>query len=67
MAIEKTVTYADVVPELADAWSFVMTHLDEVGPDPHITIQPSHRVTVVGDDVDTVRMFGVSVSGMVPQ
>ncbi|WP_344766256.1 hypothetical protein [Aeromicrobium panaciterrae] len=54
--------------ELADAWAFVMAHVDSVGPDPNIEIKPIwvYRVAEMDDNDDPPRHFSVVVSGMVP-
>lgn len=68
--IEVTRKFATTVEELADAWAFVMEHIDEVGDSPRITISPvwSFDWNDAGrDDAPTPpRHFGVSVSGMTP-
>lgn len=66
--IEKTTRYATSVPTLADAWAFVMEHLDSVGPDPSVKITPVWRISVSDmgdDDTDPPRFFEVVVEGMV--
>lgn len=61
--IEVTTRYATSVDELADAWAFVMAHVDKVGADPYIGIKP---LWSSGDDF-TQRRFEVVVSGMVEE
>lgn len=58
--IEKTIRYSTSVDELADAWAFVMEHLDAVGQSPSISIGP----VWAGPDFDQ-QHFEVTVSGMV--
>lgn len=60
--IERTIRYATSVNELPDAWAFVMTYVDKVGPDPKIEISPYWVVSPDSDE--TPRRFGVVVSGM---
>lgn len=61
--IEKTIRYATSVDDLPDAWTFVMDHLETVGPSPSIGINPRW---VISDDPDEHgRYFEVTVSGMV--
>jgi predicted membrane-bound spermidine synthase len=59
--VERTIKYATTVPALGEAWTFVMGHLDEVGPDPSIEIRPMWTCS----DDDETRRFEVAVSGMV--
>lgn len=61
---ERTVKYATCVPDLPAAWTFVMSHIQEVGPDPSIVISP---IWSYGDDNFNHRTFEVAVSGMVEQ
>jgi len=65
--IERTTRIVSTVDELADAWAFVMTHIDEVGDDPSITISPvwSRGADQINDDEPWPRHFSVVVSGMV--
>lgn len=68
--IEVTTRYATSVDELADAWAFVMAHLDHpgVGPDPRITISPiwTYSSHEIGDEnYRAPRRFEVVVSGMI--
>lgn len=46
MSVEVTVRYRTTVDTLSEAWAFVMGHLDGLGPQPYIEIQP---VAVVDD------------------
>lgn len=61
--IARTVKYATTVPDLADAWAFVMAWVDSCGADPHIEIRPYWRVNQDGPEA---RRFEVVVSGMQP-
>lgn len=66
--VERTTRIASTVEDLADAWAFVMTHIDEVGPDPRIEIVPVWSRDfdeVVDDDEPWPRHFSVVVSGTV--
>lgn len=70
--IEVTTRYATTVDTLPDAWAFVMAYLDRVGPDPRITINPIHIISVQemyddGPNDDWARRFEVVVSGMVEE
>lgn len=38
--IEVDTRYSTTVDELTDAWSFVMEHIDKIGPHPSIRIYP---------------------------
>lgn len=61
--IERTIRYATTVPDLTEAWAFVMTWVDQCGADPHIEIKPYWRIT---EDDTSERRFEVVVSGMQP-
>lgn len=61
--VEMTTKYATTVNELADAWAFVMSKIDQVGPDPSIAINPVW--TIRDDEGEYPRHFEVSVLGMV--
>ena len=65
--IEVTTRYATSVDSLQEAWSFVMDHVDLVGPDPMIKIDPFWSISMdqMGEDVDPPRKFGVVVEGMI--
>jgi hypothetical protein len=65
--IERTVKYTTNADELADAWAFIMTKVDEVGPDPHIQIRPLHQIDddkPMRDPDNWKRVFEVTISGM---
>lgn len=72
-ATEFTAKFATTVDDLTDAWSFVMAHVDDVGPSPQVRINPVFHSSafnpVCGSDepVTWGRFFEVSVSGMVEQ
>lgn len=57
--VEVTMKFVTSVPSLAEAWAFVMEHIDEVGDDPVIVITP---LWLMEDDT---REFEVKVEGMV--
>ena len=61
--IERTVRYATTVPDLPDAWSFVMTWIDELGHAPKVSISP-YWTGAADDSDDMVRRFEVVVEGM---
>ena len=61
--VEVSTRYATTVDTLADAWAFVMTRLDSVGPDPSIKVSPLWIFTP--GDQDPPRRFSVVVEGMV--
>ena len=61
MTTEKHVRYATTVPDLPDAWRFVMGHLDEI-KQPRISIEP---VTWFYPGEDEVTEYEVSVGGLV--
>lgn len=63
--VEKTTAYQTYVPELTDAFAFVMGHVDEVGPDPAIQIKPVMFMHDEDCDHDDGRMFEVTVTGSV--
>lgn len=65
--VERTTRIATTVETLAEAWSFVMTHIDEVGPDPSIEIGPVWSRAADAMDVESPwpRHFSIVVSGMV--
>ncbi len=65
---EVTTRYATTVDDLAAAWAYVMERIDQVGPDPSITIKPLWVISVHDMDSDNEappREFEVTVSGMV--
>lgn len=67
-AVEVTTRYVTRVDTLRDAWAFVMTYVDRVGPDPRIEIKPYWTITPdLGDDDPAPRSFEVIVDGMVPE
>lgn len=69
--VEVTTRYATQVETLAEAWAFVMEHLDALGPDPEISIKPEWCISPLemdaNEDREWPRYFGVTVEGMVPQ
>jgi hypothetical protein len=69
--VEVTTRYATSVDTLADAWAFVMARVDDVGPDPMVTITPFWSISVADMDDEAgreyPRRFGVVVSGMVKE
>lgn len=68
--IEVTTKYATSVDTLAEAWRFVMTYVDQVGPKPHIRITPLsiYSMADIGnDDAEPECCFEVLVSGMVEE
>lgn len=68
--VEVTTRYATTVDGLPAAWAFVMERIDNVGPNPEITISPVWTVSVRDmddDDTEWPRHFSVVVEGMVPE
>ena len=71
--VEVTTKYVTTVDTLPEAWSFVMDHLDRVGPDPHVDIRPIRIISVgqMQDGLDGLdvseptREFEVVIEGMV--
>ena len=64
--VEVTTRYATSVNELGDAWAFVMSKVDLVGPDPSVKISPIWTIQAgTGDELP--RRFSVVVEGMVPE
>lgn len=66
--VEVTTRYATTVDELADAWAFVMDRLDNVGPNPRITISPIWSYSpseITDEDHEVPRRFEICVEGMV--
>lgn len=53
--------YSTQVATLTEAWQFVMGRVDQVGPDPRVSISPVWR----GDDFE-IREFEVVVEGTTP-
>lgn len=65
---EYTARYAKVVATVQDAFAFVMAHMEMVGGDPQIAIDPvwvCERVDPLTGDHESVRQFEVAVSGMI--
>jgi hypothetical protein len=65
--VERTTRYATSVDDLGEAWAFVMSRIDSVGPDPTVTIKPYWRIAVglPGDETPpSERRFEVLVEGM---
>jgi hypothetical protein len=65
--IERTVTLATTVDDLPAAWQFVMARIDDLGPDPRITISPvwAYNVADLSSEQRPPRQFEVAVSGMI--
>lgn len=64
--IEVTTRYATTVDDLPAAWAFVMSHLDSLGDDPSIEINPLWNIGFDDSgDAQSPRQFSVVVSGMV--
>lgn len=60
--VEVTTKFATTVDDLTAAWAFVMDHIDQLGPDPSIAINPFWTII---DGAEQGRRFEVVVSGMV--
>lgn len=58
--VEFLAQYATSVPDLQAAWAFVMAHIDRVGPNPSVKINPSWRFTPEAE-----RRFEVVVAGSI--
>jgi hypothetical protein len=62
--VEVSTRYATTVESLADAWEFVMSRIDLVGPDPSVTISPYWRVNMdlitMEDSVEEKACHGAS-------
>lgn len=71
--VEVSTRYATTVETMTDAWEFVMSRIDLVGPDPSVTISPYWRVNMelmMDDSVEEQAMprcFTVVVEGMVEE
>lgn len=66
--VERTTRYVTSVSELPDAWAFVMSYVDKVGPNPTIRIEPKWIIPIaaMGDeDYRSERQFEVLVEGMI--
>lgn len=66
-ATEYTAKYSKVVASVQDAFAFVMSHLDKVGPEPSVWIDPAfeHGVDEFTGDLISRSVFVVTVAGMV--
>lgn len=64
---EYTAKYTKVVSSVQDAFAFVMEHLDRVGPEPSVWIDPAfeHEIDHVTDELVSRSVFVVAVSGSV--
>lgn len=62
--VEVTTRYVTTVPELTDAFAFVMDRIDTCGADPMVSIRPTWRFD---DNGDSTRFFEVTVEGMKEQ
>lgn len=65
--IEITTKYVTSVDDLPAAWTFVMEHLDKVGPKPsiHITPKSIYAWSDMGNEsARPIELFEVVVSGM---
>lgn len=65
---EYTATYAKKVNTIQDAFAFIMAHLDKIGNDPRVIINPvwvCEHVDAMTGEHETVRQFEVAVTGMV--
>lgn len=71
--VEVTTKYVTSVDTIADAWAFVMSRIDDVGPEPSVSIRPFSSIGVA-DIIDGLedqggegwaRRFEVVVEGMV--
>lgn len=65
--VEKTLRFATMVPTIEDAWAFMMSRVDVVGPDPQIHIVPVWLCDDCVDQGRPPRQFSVVVEGMVEE
>lgn len=65
-AIERTTKLATTVDDLPAAWAFVMGCIDDVGPNPRVSVNPiwAYSMTDMDSDYEPPRRFEVCVSGM---
>lgn len=66
--VEYTAKYSQVVDSVQEAFEFVMSHLDKVGPEPSVWIDPAweHDHEEMTGNVISRSVFVVVVSGSVP-
>lgn len=60
--VEKFIRFNKTVEDLAQAWDFVMSYVDQVGPSPSVKIEPFWHYV---DGAPSVRKFHASVFGVV--
>lgn len=66
--VEMTKRYATTVDGLNEAWQFVMSRIDDVGPDPSVHITPTWTISPLDNhDDEPPRHFEVVVEGMVEE
>jgi len=59
--------YMKTVDDLAEAWQFIMTHVDAVGPDVQIIVSPEWECDHEHEgECEPVRRFLAVVEGSVP-
>lgn len=68
--VEVTIQYETVVDDLAEAWAFIMSRIEKVGPDPSVHIHPAKQgpppmlqMIMQGQVEDSPRKFHVVVEG----
>lgn len=69
--VEVTIQYETVVDDLTEAWAFIMSRIEKVGPDPSVHIHPAKQgpppmlqMIMQGSvDEDMPRKFHVVVEG----
>lgn len=74
LVVEVTLKYEAVVNEIADAWAFIMSRFENVGPSPEIhihpvtTAPPAMLQAILGrDPQNQPRKFHVVVEGTVQE
>lgn len=68
--VEVTTRFETVVEDLSDAWAFIMSKIEKVGPDPSVHIHPAQegpppmlQILMQGTVSPTQRKFHVVVEG----
>lgn len=68
--VEVTIQYETVVDGLAEAWAFIMSRIEKVGPDPSVHIHPAKegpppmlQMLMQGSVSEVQRKFHVVVEG----
>lgn len=68
--VEVTIQYETVVDDLTEAWAFIMSRIEKVGPDPSVHIHPAKegpppmlQMLMQGEVREMARKFHVVVEG----